>query len=304
MRQSRILYAGLVPGVLLISLWAGRAELGRNQSFDLLKPPQKQTKFMKEGEIEHKGGFAKVRANHPRPLWQAIIAISQEYGWVVDYEDPPYASAPDLVDDTAPQWRTAHPGARGVTVPAGGLFECEFQEGSMIATAGGEESTLRKIVAEYNRSANPGKFILRAEGEGRFAVVGQSIKHQGKDQEIGPVLDTVISMRRELRSAEETIGIILKEVSIKSGKKVLPPGWPSNLLSQAQVTVGGENVTARSLLIETINQVGRPLRWSLLYDADVPSYVLNVGAATLAQRNTYGKRVLVPIDFAGPKRGN
>ena len=170
-------------------------------------PQQERQKFMPEGVVEHKAGSATVAANDPRPLAQAVSAMREEYGWLVDYEDPPYMSDAELVDDTDPQWRASHPNAPGVRRVAGGAFKSEYQESAGETTRGGQEAVLRKIVSEYNRSGNPGKFTVRLEEEGRFAVVGLSIKNQaGQDQNVTPVLDTLISVPAKQLSAGESIG--------------------------------------------------------------------------------------------------
>ena len=68
---------------------------------------QSQSHFMRRAMVEHHAGSATVVANDPRPLFQAITAVREEYGWVVDYEEPPYFSKYDLVDTTDPAWRAA-----------------------------------------------------------------------------------------------------------------------------------------------------------------------------------------------------
>ena len=52
-------------------------------------------------EIHYLPNAAVVSANDPRPLAQAVKALSEEYAWVIDFEDPPYYGDSDLVDDTA-----------------------------------------------------------------------------------------------------------------------------------------------------------------------------------------------------------
>jgi hypothetical protein len=141
-----------------------------------VQQPQQRKKFMEAAAVQHNAGSANIVANDPRPLAQAVSALRKEYGWLIDYEDPPYVSDSELVDVTDPQWRASHPGAPGYRIAAGGLFQCEYVEGSDILTLAGQESVLRQIVSAYNRSGNPGKFIVRVEEEGRYSVVGCSVK--------------------------------------------------------------------------------------------------------------------------------
>ena len=60
----------------------------------LVLPAQSPSKpsFMNAAVVQHNGTGATLTANDPRPLMQAVEAISQEYGWIVDFEDPLYQS--------------------------------------------------------------------------------------------------------------------------------------------------------------------------------------------------------------------
>src|SRR5437870_928199 len=121
-----------------------------------------RAQFMREGVVIRNGDTATVKANDPRPLAQAIQAVSEEYGWVVDYEDPLYSDS-EVVDAADPKWRASHPEAPMVKGIAGGAFQCDYDERAALASTPGEEATLQKLVAEYNRTANPGKFMVRDE---------------------------------------------------------------------------------------------------------------------------------------------
>src|ERR1700752_3192138 len=118
--------------------------------------------FQDAAVVQHNGAGGTLIANFPRPLMQAIEAISQEYGWTIDFEDPPYSSNFDLVDDTDPTWRANHPNAKGVTRVSGGLFQSNFPEPSAISD-NAEEQVLQKLVSDYYSSGNPGKFRVRRE---------------------------------------------------------------------------------------------------------------------------------------------
>ena len=50
-------------------------------------PPRPE--FMLHGIVQHNGTSATVIASSPRPLYQAILAVSFEYGWVVDFRGSP-----------------------------------------------------------------------------------------------------------------------------------------------------------------------------------------------------------------------
>lgn len=266
------------------------------------QPPQRKD-FMKEGIVEHRPGSAIVTANSPRPLAQALAVLREEYGWLIDYEDPPYQSEPDLTEVINPQWQVSHPGAREARGIAGGRFQSEYTEGPDFSSLAAREATLRKIVSDYNHSNNPGKFNVRAEGDGRFAIIGSATRRKGgPDETVMPILDTPVSIVTQQRSAGATVTAILKALSDKTSTKVILGTVPTNLLFQAQVSVGGEDMSARKLLLQTLDATGRPLHWRLLFDPTNGSFVLNIAIASRTLQNTYGQKYSVPIDYSPAPR--
>ena len=307
----RFVIAILLLSGVLGSLLVGRTGRESSQSRQASTPAasqqaQRRQRPMKEGLVEHAHGSGIVTANAPRPLSQAMDAIREEYGWTVDYEDPPYANEPDLVDITDPNWRAAHPGALGARGIAGGAFRSQFKEDATTATSGGEEAALRSIVSDYNSSGNPGKFTVRREGSERLAIVGSSVKNEaGQDLDVPAILDTLISLPAAQRSALECLTAIASELSIKSGKTVHLGMAPLNLLDQKQVTVGGSGAKARDLLVEMLDATGRPLYWRLLFDpVNKDTFFLNIDLVVRAQRDTYGRKQRVPVDLPPRNRAN
>jgi len=61
----------------------------------------RHSRYMENAEVQHLADSITITANDARPLAQAVTALSEEYGWAIDFEDPPYYSKYDLVDDTA-----------------------------------------------------------------------------------------------------------------------------------------------------------------------------------------------------------
>src|SRR5215471_8860188 len=78
-------------------------------------------KFLEHAIVTPTDDLVVVQANDPRPLDQAIIGLREQYGWIVDYEDPPYDEG-DLVDTTDPKWRSAHPNEKGAVGARGADF--------------------------------------------------------------------------------------------------------------------------------------------------------------------------------------
>jgi len=275
-------------------------------SFVLAQSPTKPS-FMNAAVVQHNGTSGTLTANDPRPLMQAIEAISQEYGWTVDYEDPPYRSQFDLVDDTDPIWRANHPTAKGVVRVSGGLFQTNFPEPSTISGNDVEEQVLQKLVADYNSSGNPGKFIVRKQAEGRYAVIGVSRRDDaGRDQSINAPLDTAISFPVQERDARATLHLIADSVTAKSGVKVYlgMTGLSSDPLQEATLTIGGSNVPARTLLLQALDSLSSTslhfrgiFVWEFLFDADMNAYYLNLRSATKTVTDANGQQTVQFIRY-------
>ncbi|MGC1620515.1 MAG: hypothetical protein WA765_18640 [Candidatus Acidiferrum sp.] len=279
----------LVGLILLVLNFQAQAQV---QDFQ-----KRRSEYMERAQVRHASNSATVAANSPRPLADAIRALSEEYAWVIDFEDPPYFSNYDLVDDTAPKWRAAHPNEKGVTVIGGGSFETQFTESfdarSSIAE---EEHILDTVVSDYNKSGNPGRFAVINEGDGRFAVVGTHVKDDnGKEQAVRSILDTPITVQSETRNVYETVSAILDALTAKSHTKVGPGTMPLNALLQSRVTVGGQDIPSRVLLQQALSAAKVKLYWLLYYDSDGQSYALNVLPLTKAMYDASGKRTTVLV---------
>jgi hypothetical protein len=278
----------IVCYVLILVLLAGRL---------WAQAPQPGSQFMAHGIVQHHGTSATVIANQDHALRQAIEAVREEYGWVVDYEDPPFRSQRDSVDITNPEWRAAHPGQRGQWLLAGGAFQSEYAEPPNTATSAVEEErVLNKIVADYNNSANPGKYSVVKEPGGRFAVIGEYVKNDaGSDEAVGHVLDTPISIPIQTRGGLETVDLIMGQLSAKTGIKFNYLNW-GNSPFRSPVTVGGENVPARNLLLQTLASCGRPLMLNLSFSPIFDQYDLLIPLASISKIDADGHQTFIWID--------
>lgn len=279
--MKRIIFIGFLFGLPLL----------------LLAQAPTKPSFKSAAVVQHNGNTGTLTANFPRPLAQAVEAISQEYGWTVDYEDPPYHSQFDLVDDTDPTWRANHPNAKGVVRVSGGLFRSSFPEPSSGNT---EEQVLEKLVADYNSSGNPGKFAVREETDGRYAVIGVSRRDEsGKDEPVNALLDTPITIPVQQRDATATLQLIVDTLASASGVKVKlgTIGLSSDPLQEATLTIGGTNVPARKLLLQGLDDVsstsphfGGIFVWNFLFDADTNAFWLRLRSATKTVTDANGRQ--------------
>jgi len=112
----------------------------------------------------------------------------------------------------------------------------------------------------------------------------------GQDQAVSPILDTPISIPAETRDAHTTVEIILNALTVKSQTKVAPFMVSQNALAQSQVTVGGQNIPARVLLLQTLSATKVKLYWRLYYDRDVKMYGFSLLPLMKANYDALGKR--------------
>lgn len=251
--------------------------------------------FFDHARIVHKDSRVTVVANDSTPLFQAISAVRLEYGWQVNWESAPGYSRFDTVDDTGPKWRAAHPDAKGVTRPAGGLFTGTFPEPAQPSRLGDEELALASLVREYNATGNPGKYSLRSEPVGQFSVVGTAVRDEtGALQQIPPLLDTPISLTKAPRTVYESIGSLLGALQSATGKKVLFASASSSLFMNTQATIGGEKSAARQLLKQALAGTKRDMQYDLFFNPDVPVYILNVSPVMRQESDGQSGERIVP----------
>ena len=253
-------------------------------------------KYFDRARIDHGDSTITITAFDSTPLFQAVYALRLQYGWQVDWESAPGFSQFDLVDDTDPKWRTAHPSEKGVTRPSGGLFVASLPEPTEL-DASSEEDFLEKLITQYNATSNPGRYTLRRQGGGELAIVGDEVRDDsGALRKITPLFDTKLTIERKKRSVAETIETILRALQFASGTKVIVATATSTLFRISDATIGGDSVPARQLLREALDSTGGAIQYDLLFNADVPAYVLNLSPTMREEDHGVGGKKLTPVE--------
>lgn len=248
--------------------------------------------YLPEGTVTHSGHNVIVFADDPRPLDQAVSAIAEAYGWVIDYEDPVYSSS-ESRDATAPEWRREHPKERGLLIPSGASFRADLGRADSVKLH--ETDVLERVVMQYNRTRNPGIFrVIRVMG-GRTAITGHSRQATQTDNTI---LDTEI----QIRSQKETASLALQNlVSVCSSAGGIPINLgllPINILDQVTLDEFAGKVACRVELSRILSKLPAPLTYQMLYDLSSRAYFLSIILAHQTVTGPDGKTILVPLKTA------
>ncbi len=218
--------------------------------------------YTKDATIIETAGIVHISANSPRPLEQVLGVLQRRFGWVVNYEDPQYVAASDVV---------LEPGGGHSQLPAGGGFSVDFS-----ATAPNEEKILHQVVDAYNNSKNPGRFELRHDSNGNFCIVGTAahdMKGNISPQQVP--LDLLLTVAAEERSINDTLTRICEEISKQMHSDLVVGISPrSVLVNRAQI--GGAKIAARELLIQSLITTHQKLYWRLFFDPNSRTYLLNI----------------------------
>jgi len=236
--------------------------------------PQQTNPALKKPLIYQIGQVVHLNAGGPRPLLQAIDALQQKYGWVVDYEDPQYSAA---VAGAAN--RPSPPNRRRANMVGNSenAFSVQFNVGPTPDSRPDEATVLTTVIDAYNQSGGVAEFKLLSEHGAGFAVVGIGVRDVNNNEIASqqPVLDSPISLASERRSAGETIALICRKVS-QASRVPISVNPAENLDGNAGVVVGGSSVPARTLLSHALLSRGEKLYWRLIYDAGGKNYVLSI----------------------------
>jgi|HubBroStandDraft_6_1064221.scaffolds.fasta_scaffold93983_3 hypothetical protein len=219
--------------------------------------------YSRQATIFESAGMVHISANSPRPLEQILNALQVKYKWIVSYEDPQFTAQQDL---------TASPTDPHMQLPSGGSFAVDVS-----GAEPDQEKTLKAIVDSYNHSKNPGRFEVRKTTDGRFYVAGvAATDDKGKISAQPPVFDTPITIPAEERTITETLTLICKEISTRSHVPVVIGVSPRSLLEHATVKIGGNAVSARDLMVQSLADVRTHPYWRLLYDPNTKGYYLDL----------------------------
>jgi hypothetical protein len=241
--------------VLFAGLGAGAAAQPRSQ----LKKPL----------IYQIGTTVHINAYGPRPLLQAVEALQERYGWLVNYEDPQY---PPASGPTPTMPHRLHSNSN----PDASSFSVQFQVGPKEDSVPDEQTVLNAVVDAYNQSGGPGQFAVRKQEGGNLAVVGIGVNSAVPESASQtPVFDTSISLPVERHNLQATVLLLCRALS-DATRVTIKAELSQMEIAEKQIAAGGTTQPARALLAKALATSVPHLYWQLLFDDASRTYTLKI----------------------------
>ncbi len=237
-----------------------------------------------------------LRANDPRPLDQITLLLNSSYNYLLDYEDPPYMSKNELTGSVTKEWLAQ--GGAEYYVPNGGEYEVQSSRSEVMSDGPNEKVFLTRMLESYARTSNPGFFELISEPRGRFSIVGKAMRNDsGYPVSSTPLLGYSVRLGSEKQSAYSALLELVSQLQSASGITIKLGTLPYNLLRSTIYSAATKPESARIQLAAILDATKEGLAWSLLYDANDRSYVLNLASVGHYQTSETGS-----IHFASRQR--
>ena len=220
----------------------------------------------------------------PRPVAKAITMLEARYGWIITYEDPPYAYANDIVDVTERVRRDLHKYPEGqaprVLIPRGGHLSFEYDVMADTNLPSSAAVVVRQLLKTQAESASSARFRFE-RGEAIIHVLPSAIKDRfGRLTPQQSLLDTVVSLPADERTGLRTLEILMESIARATQSRIVVGNVPLGLFLPHKDRHGVSGQKAREVLMDLLQRIspGRPLSWQLFYDPGMKIYVINIHA--------------------------
>jgi hypothetical protein len=237
------------------------------------------------GRVTRQLGHVTIESQDARPLAQAVVAARQEYGWLVDYEDPLYQGS-DLIDGRTEDFMASHPRAKLMLKPRGGRFAHQFSidPKTILQPESLTHPFIQELVESYAQSGNPGTFSVVTSGPHRLSVVG---RNTGYTSALDTLLNLSFSNTNGLAALTTTLHEITPIIGHKVGVGIVPP----NPLLNCTFTNTYTHVPARTVIIDLLAACHINAVWQMLYDANQDVFLLNLEGVATVSTDIYGRRI-------------
>lgn len=216
-----------------------------------------------------------------RPVAKAITILEATYGWVITYEDPPYAYAGDIDDITEKVRKDLDkfkPGqAPKVLIPKERTLSFEYDVGQTNLPSD-PALVVQRLLDAHRASGGSGEFIIEKVDK-IIHVIPSSIRDKsGKLTHTKPVLDAVIGLPAKQRNGLQTLQAMCDAISKAAHVRVVVGTVPIGLLVHHEDKKGVTFGKARQALVEFLQRLGNGVHfsWQLLYGPDAKMYALNI----------------------------
>jgi hypothetical protein len=205
-------------------------------------------------------GQESLRVEAPRPILAAIQILEKRYGWIVNYEDPPYTGPGEVVDMTPP----SYDGPGRIIVPRSCRLEIRYPVSPSSGRPESIESVLQMLIEDHARRDNIGRFRIRKFGD-QICVIPID----------GSILDAPIAMPSKTRTLKEAIEEMVRTLTRATGIRIRgPEPSPPN---PARFEIGASGEPARSVLLRLFSMApDARYSWTLLHDPTT-GYILRIG---------------------------
>jgi hypothetical protein len=234
------------------------------------------------GSSMHEPIKDRLSVDDPRPVALAAETLERKYGWIITYEDPPYAHESDLVDVTEEVRKDLDkykPGqAPKVFIPRGGELTLEYDIEPATKRPAAADVVIQQLLNTYAVNGKPGAFRLEREGQ-RLHIIGALAKNKnGVLASHESVLEAVITVPPQKRNGLKLLEDFCTAVSHSSGTPVLVGMVPTSLFFRYETEAGAKDQKARTFLVNELDRMTGQARlsWQLFYSAQMKTYFLNI----------------------------
>ena len=218
-----------------------------------------------------------VTIEDPRPIDKALELLQSKYGYVVTYEDPRYAYEGDLKDVSQQMTGSSEPRDRRIRtlVPVGGAVNISIP--TTVIDSRALVPVLGQLLQSHSALQRGGHFRLLEDG-GVFHVIPTEVQDRsGNWQPQSSLLDSTITVPKLTNANGGTmLNAICESLTKGSGARVVVGIVPVNMLMQHRGDLEANSEVARTVLLRALAFSSPQLSWSLLYDAGLQIFVLNV----------------------------
>jgi hypothetical protein len=234
-----------------------------------------------EGSLQHVAGLVAISTDTARPEYNAVWLLREEYGWLIDYEDPEYSEAQNT-DVAIPRWHLDHPNEAGVFVPKHRNFSFTFTEGHPLIEAKDKLSIVTALTDQANASDNM-KFKVVSGIEGRVALVGITPGRKA----LG---DTMIILPPGSWDGAAAFAKVLSLCEQSAQVKVYPGITPFTPNRQIVVKLSEQTISCRDAVSLVVGGEQNQYVSALFYDLTDSAYYWSVLPALHATNTQSGGR--------------